>query len=146
MACPFFMPTEKHDSALWMYPVRLPLGAGWKGHCTAPEHNGEVPGDGQLRDYCNLGYAGKCTWCPADRPWDSTRFGVSKQSEQRITLCYVCEKEHSPVAHGSLEFDVVHGRWKSTHPDERIQRMAESYMEVFLVRKHERAEPVSNPQ
>ena len=140
------MPTEKHDSALWIHPGRLPLGAGWKGHCTAPEHSGEVPSDEQLRDGCNLGYARNCAWCPPDRPWDSTRFGVSKECEQRITLCYVCEKEHHPVEHGTLEYDPVLGRWNSKHPDQRVQRMAESYMESYLLRKNVRPDLVSNSQ
>jgi hypothetical protein len=130
------MPTEKHDSAVWIHPNRLPLGAGWKGHCTAPEHYGEVPSDEQLRDSCNLGYARTCAWCPPDRNWDSTRFGVSKESEQRIMLCFVCEKEHRPVEHGTLEYDSVLGQWNSTHPDRRVQRMAESFMESYLLRKN----------
>ena len=146
MACPYFMPTAKHESALWTHPTRLPLGAGWKGHCTAPEHDGEVPDDEQLRNSCNLGYARNCAWCPPDRPWDSTRFGVSKESEQRITVCYVCEKEHHPVNHGTLEYDVVLERWNSRHPDERLQRMVESYMESYLLRKNARQDLVSNPQ
>jgi hypothetical protein len=140
------MPTQKHDSALWTHPSRLPLGTGWKGHCTAPEHYGEVPGDEQLREHCNLGYARKCGWCPPVRPWDSTRFGVTKESDQRITLCYVCEKEHRPVEHGTLEYDPVLGRWNSSHRDQRVQRMAESYMESFLLRKNARQDAASNPQ
>jgi hypothetical protein len=140
------MPVEKHDSALWMHPARLPLGAGWKGHCTAPGHSGEVPTEEQLRDGCNLGYARHCCWRPADRPWDSTRFGVSKESEQRIALCYVCEKEHHPVEHGTLEYDPLQGRWNSTHPDQRLQRMAESYMESYLLRKNVVRDAGSNSQ
>jgi hypothetical protein len=146
LACPFFMPTEKHDSALWIHPARLPLGAGWKGHCTVPEHNGEVPSDEQIRDACNLGYARNCSWCPPDRPWDSTRFGVSKESERRITLCYVCEKEHRPVEHGTLEYDLMLGHWNSMHRDQRVQRMAESYMEGYLLRKNAQPDSLSSPQ
>lgn len=146
LACPFFMPTEKHDCALWAHPARLPLGAGWKGHCTAPDHQGEIPSDEQLRDNCNLGYARNCAWCPPDRPWDSTRFGVSKESEQRITLCYVREKEHQPVEQGTLEYDPAVGRWDSIHPDQRVQRLAESFLASYLLRKKRRGELVSNPQ
>jgi len=146
LACPYFMPTEKHDSALWIHPARLPLGTGCKGYCTAPEHYGEVPTDEQLHDNCNLGYARHCAWCPPDRPWDSTRFGVSKECEQRITLSYVCEKEHRPVEHGTLEYDPAVGRWNSRHPDQRVQRMAESYMDTYLLRKNAPRDLVSDQQ
>ncbi len=130
------MPTEKHDSALWVHPARLPLGAGWKGYCTVPAHEGELPGDEQLREHCNLGYAHDCAWCPSDRPWDSTRFGVSKESERRIVIGYVCEKDHRPIEHGTLEYDPVVARWSSCHPDRRVQRMAECYLEAYLARKN----------
>jgi hypothetical protein len=142
------MPTKKHDCGLWIHPARLPLGAGWKGHCTAPGHEGEIPSDGQLRDHCNLGYARDCSWCPPDRIWDSTRFGVSKESEQRIILCYVCEKDHHPVAQGTLEYDFGLAGWNSKHPDQRLQRMAECYMEAYLLRRNPAAasDLVSSPQ
>lgn len=135
MACPYFMPTQKHDPAFWIHPSRLPLGAGWKGLCTAPGHENEVPNEEQLRDSCNLGYARNCSWCPQDRKWDSTRFGVSKESERRISLCYVCEKDHLPIEQGILEYDLAVLSWNRRHPDDRVQRMAESYLESFLIRK-----------
>lgn len=130
------MPREKHDSSLWIHPARLPLGSGWKGECTAPGHEGQIPADEQLRDGCNLGYAAHCPWCPPDRDWDSTRFGVSKESEQRIILCYVCEKEHLPIEHGTLEYNAALGCWNSSHADARVQRMAECYIEAYLLRKN----------
>lgn len=71
---------------------------------------------------------------------------MSKESERRIALCYVCEKEHHPVEHGTLEYDPVLGRWNSAHPDQRLQRMAESYMETYLLRKNAMRNAVSNPQ
>jgi hypothetical protein len=121
---------------LWIHPARLPLGTGWKGRCTAPAHDGNFPSDEQLRENCNVGYARNCPWCPPDRLWDSTRFGVSKESEQRITLSYIREKDHSPVEHGTLEYDPGLARWNSTHQDRRLQRMAECYLESYLSRKN----------
>lgn len=142
------MPTEKHDPSLWIHPARLPLGTGWKGYCTASGHEGEFPSDGQLRDSCNLGYARDCPWCPSDRRWDSTRFGVSRESEQRITLCYVCEKGHLPVERGTLEYEAGIAHWNSRHPDERVQRMAECYLQIYLQRKNAAlaSDLVSSPQ
>lgn len=48
------------------------------------------------------------------------------------------------MEHGNLEYDPVLGRWNSRHPDQRLQRMAESYMETYLLRRNVRLELVSN--
>ena len=66
LACPFFMPVQKLDGA-WLHPSRLPLGAGWDGHCSAPGHEGARPSDQELQEFCNLGYAAKCSRLPAER-------------------------------------------------------------------------------
>ncbi len=147
MACPYFMPAEKDDSGQWNHPARLPLGAGWRGYCTAPGHEGEVPQVEQL-DACNLGYARNCLWCPPDRPWDSARFGVSMESDQRIYVCYVREKDHLPVDHGVLEYDLVLTCWNFRHSDCRLQRMAECYLQAYLSRKNANLvnEVVAEPQ
>lgn len=136
MACPFFMPTQKYEDGAWIHPSRLPLGGGWKGHCTAPGHEGEIPAEEQLRDACNLGYASGCPRCPQERRWDSVRFAVAQRGDQRLLLRYVCERNHLPGEHGTLEFDAGLGRWASLHSDPRIQRMAECFVESYLLRKN----------
>ena len=60
MACPFFMPVEKLENGAWPHPARLPLGGGWSGRCTAPGHEGEIPTQSALEEFCNLGYAARC--------------------------------------------------------------------------------------
>ena len=139
MACPFFMPTHKYEDGTWLYPSRLPLGSGWKGYCTAPGHKGELPSPEQLHDACNLGYAKTCPRHPAQYFWDSIRFTVTRESDQRILLCYVCERDHRPGDHGILEYDTAKGRWTSSHRDFRIQKMAECYLESYLLRKNSSA-------
>ena len=134
MACPFFMPTHKYEEGAWTHPARLPLGAGWKGHCTAPGHEDEVPTDERLREDCNLGYV-NCPNCPSDRVWDSVRFAVTREREQQLTVQYVGERNHRPGEHGLLEYDAELGRWFSSHPDPRVQRMAECYVDSYLLRK-----------
>src|SRR5277367_2332052 len=140
LACPYFMPVEKFENGSWPHPARLPLGGGWSGHCTAPGHEGEVPAQHVLEAFCNLGYAGSCSWAPPERAWDAIRFAVSAPSAPVVNeagesagaasvlhLRYVCERNHLPVAHGDLEFDLARSLWLRRHDDERLQKMAECF-------------------
>jgi len=131
------MPVEAYEGGTWMHPSRLPLGRGWRGQCTAPGHEGEVPTDEELQQCCNLGYASGCPRRPGDRSWDSIRFAVTRDVNLSILLCYVCERDHRPAEHGSLEFDLTRRIWIATHGDPRIQKMAECYLESYLTRRPE---------
>ena len=134
MACPFFMPVQLSEEGAWLHPARLPLGAGWSGHCTAPGHEGETPELVHLQDGCNLGYALRCPSLPAERHWDAVRFGVAKEEGRQVVLNYVCERDHRPADHGQLRFETANGTWLSAHPDPRIQRMAECFLQSHLAR------------
>ncbi len=141
MACPFFMPMEKFENGQWPHVARLPLGCGWSGHCTAPGHENEAPSQEELRDFCNLGYAEKCSRLPQERMWDSVRFSArtlgagSNGSGDRIQVRYVCERAHLPAEHGFLECDAVGGLWPKRHEDGRIQRMAECFLAAYLEKR-----------
>lgn len=119
MACPFFLPIEKLTGGTWLHAERLPLGCGWSGHCTAPGHEGTVPTQEELTEFCNLGYAESCRRFPVERVWDSVRFGArtlpdgKKGAGSSIRVRYVCERGHRPVDHGELEFHAEEARWKS---------------------------------
>lgn len=142
MACPYFMPLAKLENGAWPHPGRLPLGCGWSGNCTAPGHEGEVPPRDVLEAFCNLGYASSCEWAPQERAWDAVRFSVSapgeKDKEKRsvatsvLRLVYVCERDHRPVAHGELTFDLATAAWTSPHEDPRIQKMGECFLDSYL--------------
>ena len=132
MACPFFMPIRRSEDAAWLHPSRLPLGSGWEGYCTAPGHEGAIPEPQRLHEECNLGYASTCPHLPEGRAWDAVRFAVSREHESRIWLAYVCERSHLPAAHGNLEYRIHDAQWSSLHPDPRIQRMAECFLESWL--------------
>jgi hypothetical protein len=148
LACPYFMPVEKLQGN-WPHPARLPLGCGWSGHCTAPGHEGETPPQHVLEAFCNLGYASSCAWSPSPRDWDAIRFAVSApvESTQKgrpgsentaarvLRLVYVCERDHQPVAHGELIFDLASGTWLCRHSDNRVQKMAECFLEEYLKKK-----------
>lgn len=150
MACPYFMPVARLENGSWPHPARLPLGGGWCGHCTAPGHEGEFPPQNVLEAFCNLGYASSCGWSPPLRAWDAVRFAVSApqgpamRAEPRnavaspasvLLLGYVCERNHMPVEHGDLEFDLSRAAWLRRHEDARVQKMAECFLESYMKTK-----------
>jgi hypothetical protein len=146
------MPVAKLENGNWPHPARLPLGVGWAGHCTAPRHEGEIPAQDVLEAFCNLGYASRCGWAPVERLWDAVRFGVSvpqarsqtqdcaDRSPRVLVLGYVCERNHRPVAHGDLEFDLSQATWLRRHGDARIQKMAECFLGSYLKKKPRQTE------
>jgi hypothetical protein len=143
VACPFFMPVERLESGIWLHAKRLPLGCGWSGQCTAPGHEGETPSQEELGEFCNLGYAEGCCRLPGERVWDSVRFaarsvGGENGTGGRIQIRYVCERGHRPADHGMLEFDPVGARWEPSHPDSRVQRMAECFLESYVENRNVR--------
>jgi hypothetical protein len=129
------MPTRKLEGGAWLHPSRLPLGGGWHGHCSAPGHEGAQPTDEELREFCNLGYAAGCARLPQERDCDAVRFSVARDRGSQLLLWFVCESAHRPAGHGTLEYDALLGQWLSSHPDPRIQKMAECYLQFYLLRR-----------
>jgi hypothetical protein len=143
------MPLAKLENGSWPHPARLPLGGGWTGHCTAPGHEGQIPQGDILEAFCNLGYASSCGWAPPQRAWDSVRFAVSAPAaasvrdkagttpdhSRTLRLLYVCERDHRPVDHGELIFDLATATWLRPHDDARIHKMAECFLESYLKKK-----------
>jgi hypothetical protein len=147
VACPFFMPTDKHDDGGWLHPSRLPLGGGWIGHCSAPGHEGAEPTNRELREFCNLGYAAGCPRLPEERAYDAVRFSVAHDRGGQLLLWFVYESRHRPAGHGMLEYDLSLDRWISSHSDPRIQKMADCYLQSYLLRRIRRttADATSSP-
>ena len=56
-----------------------------------------------------------------------------------LRLRYVCERDHRPVEHGDLEFDLSQATWVRRHDDARVQKMAECFLESYLKKKFETA-------
>jgi hypothetical protein len=142
------MPGTRLENGTWPHPARLPLGGGWCGHCTAPGHEGELPRQDVLEAFCNLGYASSCSWSPPERVWDAVRFAVNappvsarsdrqaaKVPARTLLLRYVCERNNRPVESGDLEFDLAQATWLGRHPDARIQKMAECFLDSYLKKK-----------
>jgi hypothetical protein len=134
VACPYFFPTEKTFAIGWPFPHRLPLGGGFCGTCRAGKQE-FLPDETALRDFCNLGHARGCDRMPVQRPADSIRFAVARDCGGRILLHYVYDREHTPVAHGELEYDCVAERWLLTLEDTCGQRQAECYLLTYLDRR-----------
>jgi hypothetical protein len=139
------MPTERFTDGAWLHPSRLPLGGGWSGYCCAPGHEGSVPSDQQLAELCNLGYAASCPRLPSARAADAVRFSVARESGSQILLWFVCEAGHRPAEYGKLEYDSGRRQWASAHPDSRIQKMAECFLEAYLLRRTQSADSVPSP-
>jgi hypothetical protein len=136
MACPFFLPAERLETLLWPHPARLPLGGAWSGRCTSPIATfPEPPGEEQLKHGCNLGYARDCPRLPRERIADAVRMAVIHDRDGRITLQYVLEASYLPAGSGLLEYDSGAQNWLQVHSDQRLQRMAECYMESYMLRR-----------
>jgi hypothetical protein len=131
VACPFFIPTERTGEVRLPHPRRLPLGTSWRGLCSAPGHEQEVPTAIELAS-CNLGYAHDCPRLPRQRPADAVRFGVVEGSGEKLRLEFVFEADHLPAGHGFLDYDRVSKTWISPHADARLLRLAVSFLELYL--------------
>jgi hypothetical protein len=130
------MPTRKSEDAAWpQHPSRLPLGWAWDGHCCAPGQQAATPSADEIKE-CNLGYAANCPRLPATRACDAVRFSVATERGSQLLLAFVCELGHRPASHGLLEYDFQLARWVSCHPDPCIQKMAECYLQSYLLRRN----------
>jgi hypothetical protein len=134
LACPFFVPTERVDDLALPHPVRLPLGAAWRGHCAALGHELATLGAQELEG-CNLGYAHSCFRLPVERTCDAVRFGIVKESAISISVQVVFETGHRPAGIYSLEYDLVSNTWSRLHADMRVQMQAECFLRAYLERK-----------
>jgi hypothetical protein len=134
MSCPYFIPTERFDDAGFTHPSRLPLGAAFRGCCGAPGNDGAVPSDEEVKQ-CNLGYARKCSRLPQEREADAVRFSIVRDRGGQISLCYISELNYLPQENGSLHYEFLTQRWLEMHPDERVQAMAECFLQSYLLRR-----------
>ncbi len=134
MACPFFIPTHRVDDLPLPHPARLPLGAAWRGTCTAAGHEAAILNNQELES-CNLGYAKSCPRLPKERPCDAVRFAVASDSSGSISLHFAFELDHLPAGNGVLEYDRKLKSWIAPHPEPRTQKLAESFLQSYLERR-----------
>jgi hypothetical protein len=135
LACPFFVPLEILNDGSWPHPLRLPLGAGWTGNCRASGQE-LTASDTHIREFCNLGYATACPHLPQGRDWDAIRFSVARAGREQVAIAFVCELDHAPIEHGKLVLDLTSGAWLNPHPDPRVLRLANCYLETYRARQN----------
>jgi len=133
LACPFFVPTHRAADLALPHPVRLPLGAAWRGKCAVSGHEHETLADRELES-CNLGYAKACQRLPKERTCDAVRFAVANDCGETISLHFVFELDHLPAGNGLLEYDRLLRIWTMPHPEPRTQKLAESFLQSYLER------------
>ena len=102
----------------------MPLGASWSGVCSlaVPE---EIP-ERDLREMCNLGYArGRCARFPLADQADAHRFSVGSRDGGEVSVIYVIEKAHAPIAHGMLRLS--EGACVEEAPNPQIESQARAF-------------------
>lgn len=81
-----------------------------------------------------MGYPRGCQKFPSAPQSDAIRFAIAKDGGDRILLHYSCEREHTPVEHGQLQYDCAARAWPVSHRDACIQRQAECFVMIYLER------------
>jgi len=60
---------------------------------------------------------------------------MGEEREGKVVVRYACEREHLPVAHGDLLYDIASAAWLAPHSNACLQRMAECYVGVQMERR-----------
>jgi hypothetical protein len=134
MACPFFYPVAPFDERRWSPRPQMPLGDPYDGECRAAA--GYRPGEQDLRNLCNMGYArGKCPRFQDSCSSDAARFSAASDDGETITIAWVVERDHRPATHGRLEYSKAAGRFTAPPADQILHRQAAAYVAAYLRRK-----------
>jgi hypothetical protein len=144
MACPYFFP-EKRLEGKTKHP-RLPLGDPYNGVCRVDPMREWRPDEARLRESCNVGYARRsCPRFPKEPGMDAIRFSMTSDEDGVLKIFYVCEENHAPGEHGSLEYSAVLAKFVDGHPNQILQQQAQAYVESYLRRKHHPEHAAKNP-
>lgn len=135
MACPYFIPTAPHPSALWPHRRSLPLGDGFTGRCGVCSPAAECD-DETLGSHCNLGYA-DCVHLPAERELDAVRFVVASESSTVVRVQICGERAHRPVFAGEMRYDRSSANWIDP-PAAQFELLAQAVVRAWIER-HARA-------
>jgi hypothetical protein len=79
------------------------LGDAYAGVCLARAGEVVEPSESRQVELCNRGYArGACECFPAEAVADAVRFSVVSETDGRVRLVWVRERDHAPVEHGEV--------------------------------------------
>jgi hypothetical protein len=138
MACPYFHAVKTCSQTDHSRSAMLPLGDAWQGVCRAIPDQPWEPPETTLLTLCNLGYArGCCARFPGDDGPDAVRFTIAGDDATGVHLYYVLERNHHPLAHGTLEFSAAGAILDEPAANEIARRLAGAYVESYLRRKSE---------
>jgi hypothetical protein len=85
---------------------------------------------------CNYGYArDRCDRFPGGSAADAVRFSVTDETPSRVLLVYVVEKDHAPVAHGTLEYAISDGLLNGPPISDALAHQARAFLESYLNRR-----------
>ncbi len=140
MACPFFDPQRRLEPGPWTHRPRLPLGDAYFGFCNSPSGATHSPSEEHQRELCNRGYArGLCEHFPVSSAADAVRFSVVAEDRGgAMRVVYVLEKDHAPLRHGALEFQIADFPAEpfatpiEAPPDDLLLRQAQAFVESYL--------------
>lgn len=138
MACPFFAPSRRLETTAWVRPPRYPLGDLFSGTCRAIASD---PAEDRQEECCNFGYArGRCGRFPGADAADAVRFSVTDDSPGRLLVVYAVEKDHAPVEHGALNYDIPSARLASAFLEgppvsDILLEQARAFLESYLSRR-----------
>ena len=134
MACPYFLPLERFHG--WEPAAVLPLGDAWSGTCQVQADCSYQPGDPELKESCNFGYArGRCARFPREDGPDAVRFAVRGQDAGEIRLLWVREADHRPFDHGSLAYSIAGDKFNPLPSGPIFEKQARAYIQSYLRRK-----------
>lgn len=135
MACPYFYPLARFETASWVVPPRLPLGDPFAGECRAGD-TAFQPGEDKVRQVCNLGYGrGRCDRFPAPADADAVRFHVASDAGELIRIQYSYEKDCWPREHGMIECSKAEGVVSSEPVNAILRRQAAAFVESYVRRR-----------
>jgi hypothetical protein len=144
MACPYFYPQAPLEGK--GKRPRLPLGDPYTGLCRVDPMRDWRPDEATLRESCNLGYAcGRCPRFPKQAGPDAIRFSVTGDQNGVLRIFYVCEQNHSPLEHGTLEYSLGSAAFLKGHSNPLLQKQAQAYVDSYLRRKHQPEQLARNP-
>ena len=129
MPCPLFLPGRPLGDFL---PAGMPLGDVYRGCCAAEGGTAEPIPDDKLRRCCNIGYARDTCERARQSVADAARFLVKSDRGGRVEVQWSLERNHHPVAVGTLEIAIDATTGNEDRPEQPLERQARACVASYL--------------